>query len=404
MALFNYEAFSSDGKKKKGQIDATSLSAAKDILSARGFYVISMNSADKASSLPWYQKLFQKKVTLKDKILFTKQLAVLLKSGIPLLQSLELLTDQFDGQLKYITISIKDGIKEGGSLADGLKKYPKVFDNIYVQLVRAGEATGNLEKILNRLATYLERREEIQKKVKGALSYPLIQIIVVTLVVAGLVTFVVPKLVGPFKSQGKELPGPTKILLSISDVIKDHYILLAIGIIFVIAIFVYIKSQEWGQLWLDKVKLKLPLIKYFTKMSAVVQFCRTLGMLLESGVNLSEALDIVTNIINNKVLTSALITAKDKIIKEGKITQYLSETKLFPPMAIYLLRTGEQSGELDQMLLTVAQNYETELSDLTDSLSSKIEPIMMIVMAVIVGGVVVAIAMPIMQMSSLAGI
>lgn len=405
MALYYYQALSKDGKKLKGQIDASSLQNARELVSKRGLFLVSIDIAiDITKGLPWYKKILQKKVSLKDKILFTKQLSVLLKSGIPLLQSLELLIDQLEGQLKSILINVKDGVKNGKSLADGLSRYPKVFDNIYVQLVRAGEATGKLETILDRLTTYLERREEIQKKVKGALSYPMIQLSVVLVVVTFLMAFVVPRLVGTFKSQGQELPLPTRILLGISDFITGHYIILLILIIMLIATFIYMKSQPWGQLFLDKLKLKLPLIKYFTKMGAVVQFCRTLGMLLESGVNLSDALDIVSKIINNKVLTTAIVAAKDKIIKEGKITQYLSETGLFPPVAIYLIRTGEQSGELDQMLLVVANNYEDELSDFSDGLAAKLNPIMLIVMALVVGFVVISIALPIMNMSKLAGI
>jgi type II secretory pathway component PulF len=404
MALYFYQGFSKEGKRVKGQIDASSISQIKEQLSKRGIFISSIDLvSDITATMPWYKRLFQKKVTLKDKILFTKQLAVLLKSGIPLMQSLELLMDQFEGQMRSIIISLKDGIKEGQSLADGLKQYPKIFDNIYVQLVRAGEATGKLEVILVRLTTYMERRAEIQKKVRGALSYPMIQLGIVTLVVIFLLNFVVPRLVGIFKKQGSALPGPTQFMLSISDFLQNHYILLGIFFVLIISGFIYIRSQEWGKFYIDKIKLKLPLIKYFTRMSAVVQFSRTLGMLLESGVNLSEALDIVCKIINNRVLAATLIQAKDKIIKEGKITQYLKDTNIFPSIAIYLLRTGEQSGELAQMLLVVAENYEEELSELTDSLAAKIEPIMMIVMAVVVGFIVISIALPITQMGSIVG-
>src|SRR3990167_1591994 len=404
MALYSYQGFSKDGKKVKGQVDASSISQVKDQLLKRDIFVSSINLVtDLTSGLPWYKRLFQKKVTLKDKILFTKQLAVLLKSGIPLLQSLELLIDQFEGQMRSIIINLKDGIKEGQSLADGLKKYPKIFDNIYVQLVRAGEATGKLELILFRLTTYMERRAQVQKKIKSALSYPMIQLSIVILVVFLLLYFVVPKLVGIFKKQGSELPGPTKFMLAISEFMQNHYILLGVSLIALVALFFYVKSQEWGKIYIDKIKLKLPIVKYFTRMSAVVQFSRTLGMLLESCVNLSEALDIVCKIINNRVLASTLIKAKDKIIKEGKIAQYLKDTNIFPSIAIYLLRTGEQSGELAQMLLLVAQNYEEELADLTDSLSAKIEPLMMIIMAVVVGFIVISIALPITQMGAIIG-
>lgn len=405
MALYYYQAFSKEGKKIKGQIDASSLQNAKDSISRSGFFVISIELlTDPSKGMPWYKKLFQKKVDIKEKILFTKQLSVLLKSGIPLLQALELLINQFEGELKSIIISIKDGVKEGRSLAEGLSRYPKIFDNIYVQLVRAGEATGKLEIILDRLVTFLERKLELQKKVSGALRMPLIQLGFALLVVGFMMTFVVPKLMGTFQSQGADLPMATKILLAMSDFIKNHYIILIILFLSLIAFFTYLKLKPWGRLLIDKIKLRLPIIKYFTKMGAVVQFCKTLGMLLESGVNLSEALDIVCKIIDNKILATALTKAKDKIIKEGKITQYLSETKLFPPIAIYLLKTGEQSGELAQMLLLVADNYEADLAEYSDGLAENIAPVMLVFMAGTVGFIVMAIALPIMKMSTLVGL
>ncbi len=405
MALYIYRAVSKDGKQIKGNIDAASLQNAKDQLLKRGLYIISVEaSSETESSLPWYKNLFAKKVTAKDKILFTKQLAVLLKSGIPLLQAIELLTEQFEGKMRSILVSLKDGIKEGGSLAEGLKKYPKIFDNIYVQLVKAGEATGKLEVILERLTTYLERRQALQKKIKSALQYPLTQIVVVGLVVVFLLTYVVPQISQIFTQHGGALPLPTRILIAGSDFIRSYYIFILIILALIIGTIRYWLSTKEGAKTFDKIKLQLPLIKYFAKISAVVQFSRTLGMLLEGGVNLSDALDIVVDIIDNKVLADELSQARDKIIKQGKIAQFLKETNIFPPIAIYLINTGEQSGQLDTMLLTVAENYEVELSELTDSLTAKIEPVMMFVMAAIVGFIVLSIALPLTQMSNLAGV
>jgi type II secretory pathway component PulF len=404
MALYYYQALSKEGKKQTGHVDASSLQSAREQIARRGLYIVKISLADQAGgSEPWYKKLFSRSVSTKDKILFTKQLAVLLKSGVPLLQSLELLTEQFEGKLRTILVSLKDGIKEGKSLADGLKKYPKVFDTIYVQLVRAGEATGKLEVILERLTSYLERKDEIKKKIKGAISYPLVQLGIVALVVVFLLTYVVPQIAQTFKQKGGDLPTPTKIMIAISNFIRGHYLILIIIIISIIVLFKYWKSTTSGSRLFDKIKLRLPLIRYFAKTSTVVQFSRTLGMLLESGVNLSEALDIVVNIIDNKVLADSLMEARDKIIKQGKIAQFLKQTNIFPPIATYLINTGEQTGELDYMLLTVAQNYEVELSELTDSLTAKIEPLMMVVMAFVVGFIVMSIALPLMKMNQLVG-
>lgn len=402
MALYVYQAFSKDGKKVTGTIDATSLQTAKEQLSKQGIYPIAVTLSSPLQSMPWYKRFFTKSITPKEKILFTKQLAVLLKSGVPLLQALELLVEQFEGPIRTMLINIKDEVKEGISFADALKKYPKAFDNIYVQLVRAGEASGKLELILERLTAYLERRAAIRKRVRSALTGPIIQLVVAVIVVSLLLIKVVPSMAENFTASGKPLPLPTQILLSLSLVFTRYYWLVLIVLILFIAGYRFWKSTPSGALIIDKIKLKLPIIGYFTRMNAIVQFSYTLGMLLEGGVNLAQSLDIVVNIIDNKVLAQALREARDKIIKQGKISQYLKQTNLFPPIAIYLINTGEQSGQLDAMLLTVAKNYEDDLGEYADSLSARIAPTLLIVMAVIVGFIIIAIMLPMVQMGDLA--
>lgn len=403
MALYFYQAFSKDGKKVTGQLDAPTLQAVREQLSRQGMYPISIVPAVGESAQPWWRRLFARGVSEKDKILFTKQLAILLKSGVPLLQALELLIEQFSGGLRAILVKVKDDIKEGQSLADALKKYPRVFDNIYVQLVRAGEASGKLESILERLTVYMERRAEIQKKVKSALRYPLIQLGVAVIVVGVMLVFVVPQMAENFAGMGKALPGPTQFLISVSNIVTSYYLFILIALAGIGVGFKYWAATPSGAHTLDSIMLRLPLIKYFARTSAVVQFSYTLGLLTEGGVNLSESLDIVCNIIDNRVLADALREARDKIIKQGNIAQYLEKTKIFPPIAIYLIRTGEQTGQLDVMLLTVARNYEEELSDLADGLTAALGPILLLVMAVIVGFIVMSIAMPMVQMGEVAG-
>lgn len=404
MALYSYQAFSKEGKKVTGTIDAPTLASAREKLTAQGVYPISITLATAESTQSWWQRLFTPKVTVKERIIFTKQLAVLLKAGIPLLQSLELLVDQFEGTLRTVLIKVKDDLKEGSSLADALRKYPKVFDTIYVQLVRAGEASGKLETILERLTTYLERREAIAKRIKDALFMPMVQLIMATVIVAGLMIKIVPSMAKNFARIGKELPLPTKILMAMSDFLVHYYLILAGIIVAVVLAFNYWKRTNSGKLIIDKILLKLPLIKYFSKTNAIVQFSYTLGMLLEGGVNLAESLDIVCAIIDNKVLANALNEARDKIIKQGKIAQYLKQTGIFPPMAIYLINTGEQSGQLDAMLLNIAQNYEEELKELSDKLSALLSPILLVVMAVMVGFIVISLVLPMTQMADLSSI
>lgn len=404
MALFSYEAFSKDGKKVKGVIDASSAAAVKELLAKQGLFPIKIETAKEEARLGIIQRLFMRGVSVKNKILFTKQLAVLLKSGVPLLQALELLTEQVEGRLRVILVTVKDDVKGGMSLADALAKYPKVFENIYIQLIRAGEASGKLEVILERLTSYLERREQVSKKIRSALQYPIMQLVIALGVVVLLLTYIVPQMTETFVAEGKELPFSTEILITISNLLINHYLIILIVTIIAIIIFRYWKSTQWGARMYDAIKLRLPIIGYMTKTQAVVQFSYTLGMLLEGGVNLAQALDIVVAIIDNRVLAYELAQARDKIIKQGNIAQFLQQTGMFPGIAIYLIRTGEQTGQLDAMLLTVAQNYEVELTDLADRLTGLLGPIMLVVMAVIVGFIVMSVALPIVQMGELAGI
>lgn len=405
MALYFYKALSKEGKKVSGYLDASSPEAVRSQLTGKGLFPFEIKTqTEGGSGLSFFKSLFEQSVAIKDLIFFTKQLAVLLKSGVPLMQSLELLSEQFSGKLRSIIISLKDGVKEGKSLADGLASYPKTFSNIYVQLVRAGEATGKLETILERLTVYLEREDEIQKKVSGAMFMPILQLGVIALVVVAIMTLVIPNLQSMLRASGQEMPVATKILLAGSYGLTNYYMYILIAVLTAAVVFQYWRSTPQGKNTIDRIVLKLPLIKFFARTSAIVQFCNTLGMLLESGVSLSNALDIVCDIIDNSILVETLKEARDKIIKQGKITPFLKETGLFPPMATYLINTGEQSGKLDYMLLTVARNYEVELTELTDRITDNIPTIMIFVMAGVVGFIMWAVMGPILGMYEMSGI
>jgi len=404
MALFSYQAFSKVGKKVSGTLDAPSLGSARELLQQQGFFPISIISAHKAAANEnFIQRFFQASVPLKDKLLFTKQLAVLLRSGIQLVQALELLSEQFEGKMNRIIVTIKDGIKEGQSLADGLKQYPYVFENIYVQLVRSGEASGKLEVILERLAHYLERQGELQSKVSSALRGPLIQLALIFGASCALMVLVVPQLATTFEGVGMTLPLPTRMVMGFSNFMLNHY-LLFVGIIGAIVFsYLYWASTISGALTIDKIKLRLPIISLFTRTGAIVQFCGTLGLLLEGGVNLPEALDIVVGIVDNRILKKSLKEAREKIIKQGQMAQYLKQTGIFPSMATYLINTGEQSGKLDAMLLLVGSNYEKDLEEFADNLTVLISPIMTVITSVIVGFIVLSIMLPMSQMNQMAG-
>jgi type II secretory pathway component PulF len=404
MALYYYKALSKDGKKISGTLDAASLANVRETLVKRGLYPISITASQEGTNFSkFFRDFFQKNVDSKDLIFFTKQLSVLLKAGVPLLQALELLIEQTEGQLSTIVIHLKDDIKEGKSLAEGLGQYPKIFSNTYIQLVKAGEASGKLETILDRLTSYIERSDVLRKKIRGAFTMPAIQLSIALGVVVLLMVVVVPGITETFSSMKMELPLTTKILMWLSDFLLNYYLIVLGILVTSIGGFIWWKKTESGSRVWDKFILKVPIAGYFARMGAVVQFSSTLGMLMEGGVNLAEALTIVTSIVKNKILVDKLQQARDSIIKQGKIAQYLKETEMFPAVAIYLIKTGEESGTLPDMLLQVGNYYDAEVTEYADGLVSKITPAMTMFMGAIVGFVVMAIASPMLQMNESLG-
>jgi type II secretory pathway component PulF len=270
-----------------------------------------------------------------------------------------------------------------------------------VQLVRAGEASGKLEVILERLTEYLERREEVGKKVRNATMMPVIQLVIAIIIVIGLLAFVVPQIAEVFLGFGKELPALTRGVMAVSDFVTGHYIMLLLIVGSVLSTYFYWSSTPGGARRLDELKLRIPLIGYVTRTNAVVQFSYTLGMLLQGGVNLSEALDIVVKVIDNRTLADTLREARDKIVKQGNIAQYLKQTNIFPPIATHLISTGEQTGELDAMLLMVAKSYEAELVESIDGLTTALKVGMMVLVGGVVLLIILAIALPIFSLSEI---
>ncbi len=405
MPLYEYDGYTKAGKKVSGTTDAPTEGAARERLKGQGLIPARLKetSASAAASGFSLSGLFAPRVDQKTVILFTKQLAVLLKAGVPLLQSFELLEEQFEGPFKNILLSMQEGLKGGESLASLLSQHPHVFSNVYIQLVRAGEASGKLDEILERLKDFLERSAETSKKVNEALRGPLMNLVMIFGITVGMMVGVVPRMAEMFNQMGKELPTATTILIASSDFLIANYLFLLGALIIGIIAFMQWRATEGGRRALDELILRLPLFSHFSKTQAVVQFCQTLGMLIESGVNLSEALDIVTQIVDNSVLTQKLKAAQDNIIKEGKIARYLEETGIFPKMASYMIKTGEESGKLGEMLTSVGHDYDVELQDLTKTLTAAVNPIMQAVLTMVVLFMIAAILTPIMQMNDMSG-
>jgi type II secretory pathway component PulF len=405
MAFFRYQAFSKDGKHISGVIEASSQQSVREQLLAKKLYVISVIlQQNEAVNLNFFEKIFYTGLTLKEKIFFTRQLAILLKSGIAFAEALNLMIDQSPSSMKKMIEKMRDELKEGVSFATVLEYFPRDFPPLYIQLVKAGEASGQMEKILFRLASFLEEEEKFNKSVSEALRGPLIQLTMIFIVAGGLLTFIVPKMADAITSMGnKDLPGITKAVLALSNFLLNHYlVLLIIGFLSYSAYALWQQSKS-GRIIIDKIKLKIPMINYFTRTSAIVQFSQTLGLLLESGVNIAEALDIVVQIVSNQILVDALQKARDNIIKQGRVTEYLQRTGLFSPVDIHLIETGEQSGSLDTMLIQVGDYNKDNLKEFSMKMTSLLNPISMVILTAVVGTIIFAVMAPVMNMSSMMG-
>jgi type II secretory pathway component PulF len=403
MAFFHYQAFSKDGKKTNGSIEAHNIQEAKAQLLAKGLYPIVVNTEQKKDNKQhFFSSLFSPTMSLPDKIFFTKQLVMLLKSGIALTESLNLMINQTPSYMRPMIEHIRDELKEGESFAAALSYYPKNFSNLYIQLVKAGEASGQMDKVLLRLATFLEEEAAFNETVSKAIQGPLIQLLLVLIVAVGLLTIIVPKLVDVFTSMGKkELPLLTTIVIGASNFLINHYLILGGTILSIIAAYTAWVQSKTGKYVMDIIKLKIPIIRYFTRVIAVVQFSQTLGLLLESGVNIAEALAIVVQIVDNQVLVNALEKAKENILKEGRVAEYLKRTNLFDPVDTHLINTGEQSGSLDIMLIQVGKYNQDELRQYSFKLTSILNPMATVLLAVVVGVILFAVMGPIMSMTEM---
>lgn len=400
MPLFRYQAFDQKGKIISGELEAENSGDLKDLVKKNGFYLCKIYPTNTESLFSKIISILESSVTDKTKIQFTNQLSILLKAGVPLLDAMNLVALQFEGSFRRTLNKVIDDIKEGVSLADALEKYPKIFPSLYTQLVRAGEASGNLEMVLDRLTTFMERSEAIIGSVGKALQKPIFMGIVILLVFIGAVVFIIPSISGTLGQTGKGLPALTQAMLDLSDFFKNYYLAIAIFLSTAIFFFQRWKNSEKGRVSFDSFLLKLPKIGTLQKNKAVVQFSQTLGMLLEAGVNLPAALDIVNNVVDNSILSQALKVARGEIVKEGKIAKHLKNTNIFPPVSGYMIKTGEESGNLASMLIKVGKDSEVELIESVDTVIAAIDPVMTIVVAIVVLVLVLAMFLPIMEMSS----
>jgi type IV pilus assembly protein PilC len=390
------------GRTLKKTIEAPSKETAiKMIKMKTGADLNSVKPKPKEITIPYLDKLTAPGVTTKDITIFVRQFATMIDAGLPLVQCLEILGSQQENPTFGTLIKkLRADVEEGSTFADALRKHPKYFNSLFVNLVEAGETGGILDTILNRLATYMEKNEAIKAKIRGAMIYPVIVITIAAVVVAVLLIFVIPVFATLFIELGAELPLPTKIVIALSNFLKRFAIFVLIGIGALIYAIKRYYATEQGRIVIDNLTLKIPIIGDLIVKSAVARFTRTLGTLVSSGVPILDSLEITARASGHAIIELAILATRDSI-KEGKtIAEPLEATEVFPPMVVQMISVGEQSGALDSMLAKIADFYEEEVDTAVEALTSAMEPLMIVILGVTVGGVVIAMYMPLFTLIS----
>jgi len=402
MPIYKWEGKTAKGAVKKGEMEAPSEAAIRIHLRQQNIIPTKISSKRKeiTISLPF----FKKKVNQRSVAIFTRQLATMIDAGLPLVQSLEVLSSQQDNKVfKNIIREIKEDVEGGSTFAGALKKHPAAFNELYTNLVVAGEEGGILDTILIRLATYIEKAEALKKKVKSALIYPATIVTVAVAVVMILMIFVIPVFETMFASAGQSLPLPTLIVLTMSKMIKKYIIIFIPALILFFFLFKKYYQTQNGRAVVDRLLLKLPVFGPLFRKIAVARFSRTLGTLVSSGVPILDGLSIVSRTSGNRAIEIAIMNARASIREGETIAEPLNRSALFPPMVIQMIAVGESTGALDSMLSKIAEFYEEEVDVAVANLTSLLEPMLMVFLGVVIGGVVIAMYLPIFNMASAVG-
>ena len=415
MATFAFEAMNSSGQEVKDEIEATSSEEAIAKIRAKGFFPTKVREkagkkkvgkkAAAAESLAPKRKMPISigGVPRKQLVSFTRQLSTLQDAGLPILRSLQILeTQQKPGLLKAIIGGVADEVEGGGTLSDAMSKYPKAFDKLYTNMIAAGEAGGVLDLILSRLADFMEKAAKLKKKVIGAMIYPAVVISIAVGIVSMIMIFVIPKFEDIFRDFGTKLPGITQVLLSISRWFANDYgWAYILGFPFAWAIFIkLVKLSEGGRYLVDAVKLKIPVLGGILQKTAIARFARTLGTLISAGVPILDAINITKDTVGNEVYSKALIKVHDAIREGESMADPLRATKICDAIVVNMIDVGEETGDLDKMLIKVADNYDSDVDVLVGSLISILEPIMVVVLGLIVGFIVIALFAPMISLIS----
>ena len=403
MPKFNWEAKSKAGSVQKGVMEASSTATVEAQLKRYGFTGITIKEEKTRRELK-IPGFGAKKVVTKDLVVFTRQFATMIDSGLPLVQCLDILASQQENKtFKDVLYKVKEDVESGSTFADALAKHPKAFDELYVNLVAAGEVGGILDTILNRLAAYIEKAMKLKKRVKGAMVYPATIMAVAVIVVGVILVFVIPTFAKMFADFGSELPAPTKIVIAFSNFIT-RYILLIIGAF--IAINIGIRKYygtEKGRKLIDRLALNIPIVGPLIRKVSVAKFTRTLGTMISSGVPIMDGLEIVAKTAGNKIVEEAIFKVRQAISEGKTIAEPLAASGVFPPMVVQMISVGEATGAMDAMLNKIADFYDDEVDDAVGALTSMMEPLLMVFLGTTVGGLVVAMYLPIFKLAGAVG-
>jgi type IV pilus assembly protein PilC len=401
MPIYKWEGKTTKGAVKKGEMEAPNEAAVRAHLRQQNIMPTKIAPKGKEFRISFFQK---KKVQQRPIAIFTRQLATMIDAGLPLVQSLEILSSQQEHKVfKEIIREIREDVEGGSTFAGALKKHPGAFNDLYTNLVVAGEEGGILDTILTRLATYIEKAEALKKKVKSALIYPATIVGVAGIVVAILLIFVIPVFESMFKSAGQQLPLPTLITVALSRMMKKYIVVIIPGLVLMGYLFRKYYQTENGKTVIDRLLLKLPVFGPLFRKIAVARFSRTLGTLVSSGVPILDGLNIVAKTAGNKTIETTIMNARASIREGETIAEPLNRSGNFPPMVIQMISVGESTGALDNMLSKIADFYEDEVDVAVGNLTSLLEPLLMVFLGVVIGGVVISMYLPIFQMASAVG-
>jgi len=402
MPVFVWEGTTRKNEIKKGEIEAADELAARGLLRKQGFKSIEVKT--KPKDLSEYLPFLKGKVKEKEVVVFCRIFSTMINAGLPLIQCLDLLHQQEQNKtFKTVIKDIKEDVESGASLTEALKKHPEIFDELFVNLIAAGEAGGILDVILGRLSSYMEKAMKLKAKVKGAMTYPIAVLVISFAVVALLLIKVIPVFAEMFQGMGGALPAPTQFLVDASEFAQSYWWVI-VGIIAAIyIIFDRYRKTKKGAWTIDTMVLKAPIFGPLLKKVAVAKFSRTLSTMMSSGVPILEGLSIVSKTSGNLVVEAALMKTRQSISEGKTIAEPLSETGIFPPMVVQMIAVGEATGALDSMLSKIADFYDDEVDAAVDALTALLEPVMMVFLGGIVGGMIIAMYLPIFKLASVVG-